>query len=110
MRRAMEAALKKRNFRIAGTLDGAGLVIAGAMELGPENVEPRPIRITWSVLDTAGKELGKLTQQNTIPRQELKKRWKIIAVVIADNAAGGVSDLIVRLPRDALRNNEKPAK
>jgi hypothetical protein len=110
LRHAMEAALKKRNFRIAGALEGAGLVIAGAIELGPENVEPRPIRITWSVMDTAGQELGKLTQQNAIPRQELEKRWKTLAAVIADNAAGGVSDLVVRLPRNVLGNDENRAK
>jgi len=110
LRHAMEAALKKRNFRIADALEGAGLVIAGAIEFGPENVEPRPIRITWSVMDTAGQELGKLTQQNAIPRQELEKQWKTLAAVIADNAAGGVSDLVVRLPRDILGSDENGAK
>ncbi len=110
LRRAMEVALRKRNFRITDSLESARLVIAGAIEFGPENVEPRPIRITWSVLDTAGKELGKLTQENTIPRQELEKRWKTLAVVIADNAAGGVSDLVVHLPHNVLRSDEIPTK
>ena len=110
LRHAMEAALKKRNFRIADALEGAGLVIAGAIELGPENAEPRPIRITWSILDAAGKNLGKLTQQNTIPRQEMENRWKTLAAVIADNAAGGVSDLVIRLPHNVLGNVENPGK
>ncbi|MDA1324079.1 MAG: hypothetical protein O3C34_04995 [Proteobacteria bacterium] len=110
LRRAMEAALKKRDFGIANGLEGAGLIIAGSIELGPESAEPRPIRITWSVMDTAGQELGKLTQQNAIPRQAMETRWKTLAVLIADNAAGGVSDLVVQLPRDALRNDENPAK
>ncbi len=110
LRRAMEAALKKRNFRIADALEGAGLVIAGTIELGPESTEPRPIRITWSILDTAGQELGALTQQNAIPRQEMENRWDSLAVVIADNAAGGVSDLVVHLPRNLLRNDDNPTK
>ena len=110
LRRAMELALKKRDFYIADALDGAGLVIAGTIELGPDNADPRQIRITWSVLDTAGTELGKLTQRNAIPRQEMEKRWNSLAAVIAENAAGGVSDLVVRLPRNVLRNDEKPAK
>ena len=107
---AMEVALKKRNFRIADPLDGAGLVIAGAIELGPENTEPRSIRITWAVLDADGKELGKLTQQNAIPRQLLENNWNTLAIVIAENAAGGVGDLVVQLPRNVLRNAENPAK
>jgi len=107
---AMEVALKKRNFRIADPLDGAGLVIAGAIELGPENTEPRSIRITWAVLDADGKELGKVTQQNAIPRQLLENNWNTLAIVIAENAAGGVGDLVVQLPRNVLRNAENPAK
>ena len=110
LRRAMEVALKKRNFRIADAPEGAGLVIAGAIKLGPEIAEPRPILITWSVLDNAGRELGKLTQQNAIPRRALEKKWESLAAVIADNAAGGVGDLIVRLPRNVLRRDENPAK
>jgi len=110
LRQAMEAALKKRNFRITEGLDGAGLVIAGVIELGPENVEPRPIRITWSVLDTAGKELGKLTQQNAVPRETMENTWDTLAAVIADNAAGGVGDLVAQLPRSTLRPGENAAK
>ena len=110
LRRAMEVALKKRNFRIADASEGAGLIIAGTIELGPENAEPRPIRITWFVRDIAGKELGKLTQQNSIPRRELENRWQTLAAVIADNAAGGVSDLVVQLPRNVLQKGENPTK
>ena len=106
----MKIALKKRNFRIVDAVEDDGLVIAGSIEFGPENVEPRPIRIIWSVQDTAGKELGKLTQQNSIPRQELENRWQTLAAVIADNAADGVSDLVVQLPRYALRKGKIPGK
>lgn len=110
LRHAMEAALRKRHFRITDASSPAGLVVAGAIELGPEDAEPRPIRITWSVLDRDGKELGKLTQQNTIERRELENRWDSVAAVIADNAAGGLSDLVVRLPPEILQNREKTAK
>ena len=110
LRRAMESALKKRDFQIADGLEGAGLIIAGSIELGPESAEPRPIRITWSVMNTTGQELGKLTQQNALPGQAMETRWNTLAVLIADSAAGGVSDLVVQLPRKALRNDENPAK
>ena len=106
LRRAMETALKKRDFRVTDALESAGLIIAGSIELGPEDTEPRPIRITWSVMDTAGQELGNLTQQNTLPRQEMALRWNALAMVIADNAAGGVSDLVVQLPRNLLKGVE----
>lgn len=110
LRHAMETALKKRNFRVTDGLEGAGLVIAGVIELGPEEAEPRPMRITWSVLDPAGQELGKLTQQNSVPRLMMEKGWKTLAAVIADNAADGVSNLVVHLPQEVLRSGGNPGK
>ena len=110
LRLAMENALKKRDFHVTDTLEGAGLVIAGAIELGPETADPRPIQIIWSVMNPSGKELGKLTQQNALPRQAMDNRWGTLADVIADNAAGGLGDLVVRLPRNVLLSREKPAK
>jgi hypothetical protein len=110
LRRAMKAALKKRDFHIADAVGGDGLVIVAVIEFGPEQTEPRPIRIVWSVRDRDGAELGKLTQQNAIPRRELESRWQTLAAVIADNAADGVSDLVVQLPRYALRNGKNPGK
>jgi hypothetical protein len=110
LRQAMENALKKRNYRVADSLDGAKLIIAGTIELGPQSAEPRPIRIVWSVMSPAGKELGKLTQKNSLPRQAMENRWGVLADIIADNAADGLSDVVVRLPRNALLSREKPAK
>lgn len=110
LRLAMENALKKRDYRITDSLEGARLIIAGTIELGPESAEPRPIQIIWSVMTPAGKELGKLTQRNTLPRQAMESRWGVLADIIADNAADGLSDVVVRLPRNVLISGEKPAK
>ena len=105
----METALKKRNFRIVDVLDDARLVVAGSIELGPKNAEPRRIRIIWSVMNTSGQELGKLTQENSLTQREMDQQWNTLATVIADNAAGGVGDIVVRLPRKVLENEEKRA-
>lgn len=109
LRRAMKLALKRRDFLISEQLEGAGLVVAGRVELGAKEAEPRPIRITWSVRDRGGNEVGTLTQRNAISRLQLEKGWNSLAAMIADNAAGGVGDLVVRLPRNVLESKEKPA-
>jgi hypothetical protein len=106
----MEKALKRRNFRIVNDLETAGLVIAGAIELGPETIEPRPIKIVWSILNPSGQEVGKLTQQNTLQRKMLEHGWKTLAPLIADSAAGGVSDLVIRLPRNSGKKDRIPPK
>lgn len=109
-RRAMSSALKRRNFTIMPKPTGAKLIIAGHLKLGPETSVPRPVEIVWSVFDQGGKELGKLTQRNTVTPGTLKSGWKALAGVITDNAAGGVGDLIHRLPPDALKKRAKFGK
>jgi len=110
LRLAMETALKKRNFRIVNALEDARLVVAGSIELGPENAELRPVRIVWSVMNTSGQELGNLTQKNALTRREIEQQWESLATVIADNAAGGVGAIVARLPRKVLENDGKRAK
>lgn len=109
-RRALSSALKRRKFAISEEPGGASLIIAGRLKLGPKNTTPRPVEITWSVLDQGGKELGKLTQRNTVTPHILKSGWTALAPVIADNAAGGVGDLVLRLPPEALKKRPKDRK
>lgn len=101
-RRAMTAALKRRKFSVSDKPDGARLSIAGRLKLGAEKTIPRSVEITWSVLDRNRRELGKLTQRNTVTARILKSGWTGLAGIIAESAAGGVSDLVLRLPPEAL--------
>jgi hypothetical protein len=110
LRQAMETALRRRDFAVTTSLDGARLVVAGALALGPANGDQRPIEITWSVLDTGGQEVGKLTQRNAVPQAALTSGWRALASVIAENAASGVSDLVRRLPPEALQGESKGGK
>jgi hypothetical protein len=109
-KRAMTSALKRRKFVVSEKSDDAGLIIAGRMKLGPATMVPRPVEIVWAVLDQGGKELGKLTQRNTVTPGVVKSGWKSLAGVIADNAAGGVGDLVLRLPPEALKKRAKIGK
>jgi hypothetical protein len=54
------------------------------------------------VLDAAGTELGKLTQRNEVPAAAMQTGWKTLSAVIAENAAGGVGELVRNLPPDVL--------
>ena len=103
LQRAMTTALRRRNFTVSPGLEGAGLVISAHFSAGPATADPRPVEISWAVLDAAGKELGKLTQRNAVPASELASDWKALAAIIAENAAGGISDMVQRLPPEAFR-------
>ena len=109
-RRALSSALKRRNFAISEKPADARLIVAGRLKLGPETVTPRPVEIIWSVLDQGGKEVGKLTQRNTVTPDILKSGWTALAPIIADNAAGGVGDLVLRLPPEAIEKRAKNRK
>jgi len=62
------------------------------------------------VLDASGRELGKITQRNSVPAAELAGDWRTLAAIIAENAAGGISDMVQRLPPEALRKAENLPK
>lgn len=110
LQQAMEAALRRRDFDVTGGLDGARLVVAGTLTLGPPAAGGTPIEITWSVLGTNGEELGKLTQRNAVPAAALTSGWQALAAIIAENAAGGVGDLLRRLPPEALQKTPADRK
>ena len=103
LQNAMKTELKNRNFKVLDTLDGAQIVIAGNVELGREKLKALPLSVTWSVFNSAGKELGKITQRNTVSSEKLGKSWGPLATLIAKNAAGGLSKLVRQIPREQLR-------
>jgi hypothetical protein len=110
LRQAMIAALRRRGYMVSNGLDGAGLVIAGHFTADPAVADRRPVEISWAVLDAAGKELGKLSQRNAVPASDLESGWRTLAAVIAENAAGGISDLVLSLPPEAFRGRGPAAE
>ena len=103
LQNAMKTALKNRKFTVLDTLNGAQFVIAGNVELGQEKLKTLPLSVTWSVFNSAGKELGKITQRNTVSFEKLDKNWGPLATLIAENAAGGLSQLVRQIPSEQLR-------
>jgi len=54
------------------------------------------VEIVWTVRRADGTELGTVTQLNELPRGALDGLWADVAVVVADQAAGGVAEVIRR--------------
>ena len=98
LKRAMERALESQKFAVLRGLDGASLIIAGSVSLGSERAGKQAIEINWSVLDAKGKQVGKLDQRNSVAISTLKDGWPTLSSIIAGNAAGGVSEIVNRLP------------
>jgi hypothetical protein len=54
------------------------------------------VEIQWVVTDATGDELGHIVQLNEIPAGTLDRYWGDVAVVVAQEAAGGVRDVVAR--------------
>lgn len=61
------------------------------------------IELQWIVLDSRGVERGRIVQLNEVPPGTLDRFWSDVAVVVADEAAGGVRDVV--LASDGSRNS-----
>jgi hypothetical protein len=107
LQRAMERALSQRKFVVLKGLEGAALIIAGSVSLGTARGGSQPIEINWSVLDTKGKQVGKLDQKNSVAVSTIKNRWQNLSSIITQNAAGGVSEIVYRLPVESFPQDKK---
>ena len=65
------------------------------------------VEIQWIVDDANGDERGRILQLNEVPPGTLDHHWGDVAVAVANEAAGGVRDVILNatgLPRPESRN------
>jgi hypothetical protein len=95
--RSLTIALKKRLYaggvKLANGTNVNVYMVKGSVKLSDTSGGKQSIRIDWQVLDPAGKKLGTVSQQNTIPRGSLNGPWG----AIADAAAGAAADGIIKL-------------
>jgi hypothetical protein len=94
LRLAMAAALRRAKLKIINQKNDRAIEISGMVRIDPARNNQQNIEITWSVRAPDGKEIGKLTQRNTIPAGSLDKAWGETAFMIAEAAIGGVIDLL----------------
>jgi len=92
--RQMRAALAAQSLRVddvPGDFTVAGQVVMVKLPGNMERVE-----IQWIISDAQG-ERGRIVQLNEIKAGLLDRNWGDVAVVVAEEAAGGVKDLVARL-------------
>ena len=87
---AMRSALVERSVQVLTTeLDVNALLILGSVMIRVDN-EGESVEVHWSLIDGEGKELGSVSQNNTVPFGALDGEWGDIAHAIADGGADGV--------------------
>lgn len=101
--RAVVLALKAERIPIIDTAE-ANLIVTPRIEVAPAPDQNEDVMISWILTTPDGLEIGRVSQENRIPKGQLDGRWGAIAVAIADGAAQGIADL-ARAFRDAPRAN-----
>ncbi len=72
----------------------ADFTVTGHVDAVPVSAKTSRIEITWIVTDTKGVERGKLVQLNEVPAGSLSLHWGDVAYAVAQEAAGGVKDVV----------------
>ena len=99
---ATRRALELAGFALVapGTKPGkAALTVAGSVALSEPRGPTQSITISWQVRGADGSEKGRIDQANEIPAGSLDGAWGPIASAAGAAAAGGLAELIGRLPQ-----------
>jgi hypothetical protein len=93
--RQMRTALPGVGEVVQDTEEGSDFIVQGQVHTAPGASGKTRVEIQWVVTDPKGKERGRIVQLNEVPRGTLDKYWGDVAVVVAQEAAGGVRDVIL---------------
>jgi hypothetical protein len=93
--RQMRRELPKFGLDLQETADRADFTISGTVTVSPEAGKQQRVEIAWSVHDAQNHDLGRVVQLNEVPAGTLNGFWADIAVVVAQQGAAGVNDVIL---------------
>jgi hypothetical protein len=74
--------------------EGAGFAVQGVVTMAPAGRGMQRVEIVWTVSRRDGYDLGRVLQLNEVPTGSLNGLWADVAFVVADEASGGVRDVI----------------
>ncbi len=75
---------------------GADFTVVGEVKTAPGANKTTRIELQWIITDDQGRERGRVVQLNEVPPGSLDSYWGEVAVVVANEAAGGVHEVVVQ--------------
>jgi hypothetical protein len=94
--RQMRTILPRLGPVVQPTANGADFIVRGTVKLVPIAGDQQRVEIQWSVAAPGGDERGRVVQLNNVPAGSLNGYWGDVATAVAQEAAGGVRDVIQR--------------
>ena len=81
---------------VQDTPKGADFTVAGEVKTAPGAGGTTRVEVQWMVTDEQGRERGRVVQLNEVPKGSLDQFWGEVAMVVANEAAGGVRDVVTQ--------------
>ena len=75
---------------------GADFQLDGKVATAPGAGGEERIEVQWIVQDAQGRERGRVAQLNEVPPEAVARYWGDVAVAVAEQAAGGVAEVLVQ--------------
>ena len=94
LRRAMGLALGRGPATVTADAVPGGYVVQADVNVEQLKDGLDRVAISWVVMDSRGREIGTVDQQNVVPGGSLDRRWGAVAAPIADAAVDGVLILV----------------
>lgn len=104
----MRRLLPQQGEVVQDTPKGADFTVTGTVHTSPGPNDTTRVEIQWHVTDAQGHDLGKVIQLNDVPKGTLQGLWGDVALVVAQQAAGGVKDVIDKQTGAAAAPPAKP--
>jgi hypothetical protein len=94
--RLMTSRLPNQGDVVQDTPKGADYTLAGVIKTAPGAGATLRVEIQWIVDDAAGQERGRVVQINEVPLHSLDSYWGEVALAVANEAAGGVQEVLLQ--------------
>jgi hypothetical protein len=91
----MRERLSKLGTVVQDTANGADFVVQGQVRTVPTAGKQIRVEIQWIIKDGTGAERGRVIQLNEVPAGSLSGYWGDVAATVAQEASGGVKDVIL---------------
>ena len=75
---------------------GADFMVVGEVKTAPGAKGTTRIELQWIITDNQDRERGRVVQLNEVPPHSLDSYWGEVAVAVANEAAGGVHEVVVQ--------------
>lgn len=92
--RHMREQLIQMGMSVQDKAEGADYAVGAEVSMADMPGNQQRVEIRWRVADARGAEAGQVAQLNQVPRGTLAGLWADVALVVAQEAAGGIKDVI----------------